>query len=214
VKKTMKEMSMQTVWRSSGLAALGALALSSVPAIAQVQPQSQEVGAYAGAVFGDDLTKSNISGRQPELDDDVAFGLRYGYNFNEAWGLDVALGYSPNKATGLPGGDIDLNLTTLDVDAVYHFPVAGKVVPYVLAGVGYVSADLDRPIAGLANGQPVAIDDDDGFTANAGLGAKFYLTDQFLLRVEGKYRYLDKLVDNLDDSLNTFEATLGASYQF
>jgi outer membrane beta-barrel protein len=212
--KTMKEISMQTVWRSSGLVALGALALSSVPALAQVQPQSQEVGAYAGAIFGDDLTKSSVSGQQPELDDDIAFGLRYGYNFNEAWGLDIALGYNPSKATGLPGGDIDLNLTTLDVDAIYHFPVAGKVIPYVLAGVGYASADLDRPIVGLSNGQPVSIDDDDGFTANAGIGAKYFVTDRFQLRLEGKYRYLDKLVDGLDDSLNTFEATLGAAYLF
>jgi outer membrane beta-barrel protein len=210
----MKEMSMKLFWKVTGLAAAGALLVNALPASAQVQTGSQTVEAYGGAQFGDDLTDVRISGQQPELDDDVTFGLRYGYNFTDAWGIETALGYSPNKVTGLAGGDIDLDLTTFDVDAVYHFSGTGRIQPYVLAGAGYAWADLDRDLLGIVNAQPVTVGDDDGFTLNAGLGAKFFATDKLLFRLEGRYRYLDKVVEHFDQSLNTFETTLGVGYQF
>jgi len=84
----------------------------------------------------------------------------------------------------------------------------------VLAGVGYASADLDRPIVGLVGATPVSIKDDNGFTLNAGIGAKYFITDNFLIRAEARYRYLDKVVDRFDDSLNTVETTLGVGYRF
>lgn len=205
---------MKALWKLTGLAALGVVAVNAMPANAQVQGGSQAVEAYVGALFGDDLTNRAISGRKPELDDDVAFGLRYGYNFTDNWGLDASLGFSPNKATRLAGGDVDLDLWTLDLDGVYHFNPGGRIVPYVLAGIGYATADLDRNLQGTINAQPVTIRDDDGFTLNAGVGAKFFATDQLLFRLEGRYRYLDKVVDHFDHSLNTFEATLGVGYQF
>lgn len=205
---------MKLDWKVAGLATVGALVLNAAPANAQVQAGSQEVEAYAGALFGDDLTETQVSGTKPKLDDDVTFGLRYGYNFTEAWGIEAALGYSPNKATHLAGSDVDLDLTTFDVDGVYNFTPSARLVPYVLAGVGYASAHLDHDLQGVVNGQPTTIRDDEGFTANAGVGAKFYATDKLLFRLEGRYRYLDKVVDHFDHSLNTFETTLGVGYQF
>lgn len=205
---------MKALWKVSGLAGIGALLLNALPASAQVQANSQEVDAYAGALFGDDVTDVRITGQQPKLDDDAVFGLRYGYNFTDNWGIESSLSYSPTKVTGLAGGDVDLNLTTLDMDAVYHFLPTGRIVPYVLAGAGYAVADLDRDVFGTVNGQPVQIRDDDGFTLNAGVGAKYFATDHVLFRLEGRYRYLDKVVDRFDHSLNTFETTLGVGYQF
>jgi OOP family OmpA-OmpF porin len=206
---------MLTTKRLIGLATLGALATTAVPAMAQVSAGSQEVHVYAGEAFGDDLTDRDVTGRTPELDDDVTYGLRYGYNFSDAWGLELSLGQTNTSVTGLPGRDTDLDLTTLDVDAVYHFNPSGRFVPYVLAGVGYASADLDRPILGTVSGVgPVRIDDDNGFTANAGVGAKYFITDNVSLRLDARYRYLDKVVDRFDDSLNTFETTFGVGFRF
>jgi outer membrane beta-barrel protein len=205
---------MKVSWKVTGLAAAGALLMNAVPAFAQVKAGSQSVEAYAGALFGDDVTDVRLSGQQPKLDDDVTFGLRYGYNFTENWGIETSLGLSPTKVTNLTGGDVDLDLWTLDVDAVYHFNPAGRFVPYVLAGAGYASADLDRDLTGTVNATPVAIRDDNGFTLNAGVGAKYFATDNLVFRLEGRYRYLDKVVDRFDDSLNTFETTLGVGYQF
>ena len=78
----------------------------------------------------------------------------------------------------MPGPDTDLDLTTFDVDAVYHFNPSSRFVPYVLAGVGYASADLDRPLVGTVSGVgPVRIDDDNGFTLNAA-GIDLWAVDQ------------------------------------
>ena len=198
----------------AGLAALGALALNAAPAVAQVEANSQEVHAYGGGLFGDDLTDTEIAGRTPKLDDDLTYGIRYGYNFTSNWGIELSLGQSASSVTELSSGDVDLDLTTVDVDAVWHFNPGSRLVPYVVAGVGYGSADLDAPIRGTVNGAAVSIEDDSGFTLNAGVGAKYFATDRFLVRFEARYRYLDAVVDNLDDSLNTFETTLGVGWKF
>jgi outer membrane beta-barrel protein len=205
---------MNKEWKLSGLAAVGVLALVAAPAQAQVEGAGNELGVYGGELFGDDLTDTAVSGRTPKLDDDFTYGVRYAYNLNKAFAVELGIGETPSSATELAGSDVDLDLTTFDVDAVWHFDLGSRVVPYVLAGVGYARANLDEPITGTVNGQAVSIDDDEGFTANAGVGAKFFVNDAFLVRLEGRYRYLDGVLDRFDDSLNTFETTLGVSWRF
>jgi outer membrane beta-barrel protein len=171
-----------------GIVGFGFLA-GAVPAVAQVTAGSQEVHVYVGATFGDELSDRRIDGRKPELDDDVTYGLRYGYNFTDAWGLEVSIGRTESSVTRLSGRDVDMDITMVDVNAIYHFNPGGSFVPYVLAGVGYASADLDRAITGTVNGiGPVRIGDDDGFTANAGIGAKYFITDKVSLRLDARYR--------------------------
>jgi outer membrane beta-barrel protein len=169
---------------------------------------------YGGELFGDKLTDRAISGRTPELDDDVTYGIRYAYNFTDTWGLEVSAGNTASSATKLAGRDIDLDLTTFDVDAVWNFPTASKFVPYLVGGAGYAWANLDSPIGGTVNGQTVSIDDDGGFTLNAGVGAKYFINDRFMVRLEARYRYVDAVLDNFDDSLSTVETTLGVGWQF
>jgi outer membrane beta-barrel protein len=204
---------MKMTKRLAGVAAVGTLALQALPAFAQ-QAGQQEVDVYAGALFGDDVTDRAISGQTPELDDDVTFGARYGYYFTDALGIELSAGHSPNSVKNVTGGDIDLDLTTIDVDAVWNIHNGTRVFPYVVAGVGYASADLDGRIQGTVGGQSVSVADDEGFTVNAGIGAKYFITDNFLIRAEARYRYLDKVVDRFDDSLNTVETTLGVGYRF
>ena len=192
------------------------LALQATTALAQVQPNTHEVDVYAGALFGDDLTKTSISGSTPKLDDNVTFGVRYTYQFLPTWAVELSSGFTPTSVKGAAGGDIDLDLTTLDADLVYNFNLSpdGRYVGYVLGGAGYAFADLDRPIQGVANGRAVSVNDDDGFTANAGVGAKYFATDHLAFRLEGRYRYFDKLVDSLDDSLNGVETTVAVGWRF
>jgi outer membrane beta-barrel protein len=204
---------MKIVKRLAGVVALGVVAVQAVPALAQ-DAGTQEVSVYAGALFGDDLTSQAISGRTPKLDDSFTYGLRYGYNFTDQFALEASLGESPSKVKNVAGGDIDLDLTTFDVDAVWNFRNGTRFTPYAFAGVGYAVADLDRSILGTVGATPVSIKDDDGFTLNAGLGARYQATDRLFLKAEARYRYLDKVVDRFDDSLNTVETTLGVGYQF
>jgi len=205
---------MKTKLKMTGLATVGALALYALPASGQVRGGTQEVDVYGGALFGDTLTDTAVSGRKPKLDDDVTYGIRYGYNLTDAWGLEVSVGNTASSATKLAGGDIDLDLTTLDVDAVWHFLPGSRFAPYLVGGVGYARANLDDPIRGTVNSQPVAIDDDGGFSLNAGIGAKYFATDRLFVRLEGRYRYVDAAVDKFKDSLSTVETTLGVGWQF
>lgn len=197
-----------------GLAGAGVFLLGAAPAMAQVEGGSQELSVYAGEIFGDDLTDTAISGRTPKLDDDITYGVRYAYNFNQAWGIEMSLGSNPNSVTGLVGSDIDIDLATVDVNAVWHFRPYSHFVPYLTAGAGYAVADLDVPIRGTISGQPVSIDDDNGFTLNVGVGAKYFVTDQFLIRFDARYRYLDAVLDRFADSPGTVEATLGVGWKF
>jgi outer membrane beta-barrel protein len=197
-----------------GLASLGAATLVTAPVFAQVEAHSQELSAYAGQLFGDKLTDTAVSGQVPELDDDVTYGVRYAYNLTPNFALEASLGETLTSATQLAGGDIDLDLSTLDLDAVWHFNPGSRLVAYAVGGVGYARANLDKPITGLVNGQAVRIDDDQGFTLNAGVGGKYYVNDRVSVRLEARYRYLDGVLDRFDDSLNTVETTLGVAWQF
>jgi outer membrane beta-barrel protein len=205
---------MKTQWKMTGLAALGALAIYAAPASAQGQDRTQEVHIYGGELFGDTLTDTAITGRKPELDDDVTYGIRYAYNFTDAWGLELSAGNTASSATKLAGRDIDLDLSTIDVDAVWHFLPGSRFSPYLVGGAGYARADLDNPILGTVSGRAVKVDDDGGFTANAGIGAKYFVNNRFMIRLEARYRYVDKVLDNFDDSLSTVETTLGVGWQF
>ena len=205
---------MKSHLKQLGFASLGVASLIAAPAYAQVEGRSQELSAYAGQLFGDKLTDTAVSGQVPELDDDVTYGFRYAYNLTPNFAIEGSVGETLTSATKLAGSDIDLDLSTVDLDAVWHFNPGDRVVAYALGGVGYARANLDKPITGLVGGQPVSIDDDSGFTLNAGAGAKFYVNDRVSVRLEARYRYLDGVLDRFDDSLDTVETTLGVAWQF
>jgi len=197
-----------------GLAALIALALYGAPAAAQEQARTQSVEIYGGEMFGDNLTNALVSGRTPRLNDNAVVGARYNYNFTDRWGIQLSGGYSPNRASRVSSGKDNLGLTTVDLDAVWnitpHFPIVG----YVLAGAGYAWAHLDTPITGDINGRPVVLGDSNGFTANVGIGAKYYVIDNLYVNVEARYRYLNRLISDSNQNLNTTETTLGIGWRF
>ncbi len=97
---------------------------------------------------------------------------------------------------------------------MWHLLPAQKWVPYLVVGVGYASASLDRPIIGTFGTQTYRIDDDSGFTANAGVGLKWFATDRVIVRAEARYRYLDKLLDRFAEPINSVETTLGIGWKF
>jgi len=196
------------------MAVAGALLLGAAPAMAQQAEARSEIGVYAGALFGDGLTEEPVSGSVPRLDDDFIAGLRYAYNFTPNFALEGSFGFNPNKVTRAVGGNVDIDVYTADVNAVWNFRNDSRLTPYLTAGVGYAFADLDRPLAGSVGGNSVSIDDDEGVTANAGGGIKYALTDRLLVRLDARYRFIDKLVDQFDDSLNGGEVTLGLGWQF
>lgn len=197
------------------LSTLALLACLPNPASSQIQPNSHELHAYVGAFFGDELTDSSISGRVAKVDDDLTFGIRYGYNFTQSLGMELSLGHTAGSVTDTPTNDIDIGLTTLDFNAIFHINTASpRWVPYITVGAGYVWADLDKSIHGKVSDLDVALGGEDSVTGNAGVGLKYFVSDRLMLRFDARYRYVDKLVDRFADSLNTFETTAGVGWRF
>jgi opacity protein-like surface antigen len=97
---------------------------------------------------------------------------------------------------------------------VWNITPQYPVVAYVLIGAGYAWANLDAPIAGEINGRAVTLTDTNGFTANAGIGAKYYVTNNLYVDVLARYRYLNRLVSDSNQHLNTAETTLGIGWRF
>jgi outer membrane protein W len=201
-----------------GFATAGAIALHGSPAAAQEQ-SSQEVQIYGGEIFGDRMTETPISGSTPRLNDSATVGARYTFNYTDMWGVQLSAGYSPSFAAHVASGNGNLGLTTVDLDGVWNImpdlKIAGyKIVPYAVVGVGYAWANLDRTIRGTVGTTPVSITDSNGYTANAGLGAKYYITNNLLVDFDARYRYLSKIVSNEGMGLNTVETSLGIGWRF
>jgi len=208
---------MKLDWKLISVATFGMLAQQALPAAAQAQDRRagpNEIGVFAGQLVGDDIDGVEIAGATPELDDDVAYGVRYGRALTDAWSLEVSLGHSPTSVTRLAGPDVDLDLTTLDADAVWHFAGSARWDPFVAFGVGYAQADLDEPLVGVVGGQQVAIGDDENYTLNAAIGAKYFATERVVVHLEARYRYFDRLLEPVDDSLETFEPTVAVGWRF
>jgi len=207
------EQSMNRQFSLLASVTLGATVLHMSPAAA-ADPASQEIQLYGGEIFGDRLTQTTISGSTPRFNDSATFGGRYTVNYTDTWGVQLSAGYSPGRAGHVRSGDSSLGVTTVDVDGVWTFTPGYKIVGYAVAGVGYAWADLDRAILGSAGGTPVTITDSNGYTANAGLGAKYYLTDTLFVDLDTRYRYFSRLVSNYGQGLNTVETTLGVGWRF
>ena len=197
----------------------GLAALPVEPAAAQTSSSSQDVQLYVGEMFGDRLMETPLSGDTPRLNDYVTFGGRYTYNFMKQLGIQLSAGYTPTRAAHVPSGDNDLGLTTVDLDAVWYvlpdYSLAGhKFCAYAETGVGYAWAHLNHNLFGFAAHRPVTITDSNGYTANAGLGAKYYLSDNFFFDFDARYRYLSKLTSDYGKGINTAQTTLSLGFQF
>jgi outer membrane beta-barrel protein len=202
-----------------GLVGLLMTAMRGELARAQASSASQDIQVYVGELFGDRLTEHALSGNHPRLDDDVNFGARYTFHFNDSWGVQLSAGYSPSRAGHVPNGATDLGLTTLDVDIEWDivpgFQFVGRpLVPYTVVGAGYAWANLDHTMFGLVGGRPTTITDSDGFTGNIGLGARYYLRDNLFVDFDARDRYLGRLVGNYGQGLNTAQTTLSLGYRF
>ncbi len=180
---------------------------------------TQDVQLYAGYLFGDDLLDRPLSGGIPHLDDNGIFGARYTYHLTDQWGVQLGAGYSPGRVAYVAGGNNSLGLTTLDLDVQWDllpdFELAGhKLVPYSVIGVGFGWANLDHPLTGNVGSIPVVVTESNGITAKAGLGARYYVTDRFFVGLEGRYRYLNRLVNEFGQGMNTTETTMSVGYRF
>lgn len=204
---------------SLGLVTVGLAALPGEPAAAQSSPRSQDVQIHVGERFGDRLTETPLSGSTPRLNDNVTFGGRYTYNFTKQLGVQLSAGYTPTRAAHVASGDSDLGLTTVDLDAVWYFIPDYSLADhafaaYTEAGVGNAWAHLNHELFGFSGTRPALLTDSNGYAVNSGLGAKYYLFDNFFLDFDARYRYLSRLTSDYGEGLNTGQTVLSLGYRF
>jgi hypothetical protein len=199
--------------------AFTAVALAAGIGTAQAQGVSQDLEFYGGAAFGDKLVEKPLASRAIELDDEAKFGTRYTISAHERFGLQIAAGASPTKIKYTQGGDVDADVYTVDANLLVNFTpnlqLAGhKLETYGVIGAGYAWADADDPLVAVIGSTPTTLDDDGGFTANAGLGAKLFVTNAIYVGLDARYRYIDTLLKNDGKELNTVETTLSIGFRF
>lgn len=189
------------------------------PQAVLADPASHDVQIYAGEIFGDRLTATPITGRYPILNDNATFGARYTYGLSRSFALQLAAGYSAGRAAQVVTGDSSLGLTTADLDVLFNVTpmlILGgrRFVLYTELGVGYAWTDLQHPLLGSIAGMPVRLDGSNDYTANIGFGAEYYLTEEFFVDLDARYRYMRGLVSRHSQGLNTAQTTLGVGYAF
>ena len=137
-----------------------------------------------GHIFDDDQN----------LDDSFLMSLGLGYNLSKNWGVEAVFTDTDADADNVSGSDTDVQ--TYRLDALYHFMSDNKLVPYLAAGIGGISAE------------PVVGDDRNHVLVNYGAGVKYFISDMFALRADVRH-----LLD-LPDPDNNLIYSAGLLFQF
>ncbi|SBT16925.1 Outer membrane porin F precursor [Marinomonas gallaica] len=125
------------------------------------------------------------------LDDDRAFGLSFGYQFDNPWGVEFTYLNLDSELSN--GQNIDADQYRLD--GLYNFFNSSSVTPYLAAGLGATHYGKD-------------LHGDENTQLNAGAGLKFALSDNTSLRAD--YRVVEDLQADHTDQV----ATIGLQYSF
>lgn len=122
------------------------------------------------------------SDRELEVEDDVNYGLGIGYVINPTWSIEAWVTESETEVDGasvLEGTEMDVKEYRLD--ALYHFAENNGWTPYLVAGVGDHSFEVD--------GQ----DKFDETRVNLGVGVKKALSEYWSFRGDVRgYNSLDE----------------------
>ena len=179
------------------LALVAVLFLTAVPALAGGGEKGDwEVGPYGGFGWLDDYGRF-----QPK--DDLLFGLRGGYFFTPHWNLELSWQRLDTETDleilGVQDEDADLNALRLNL--LYNFRPGGDIRPFVTAGVGCEKFDAHR----------FGDSSDKGF--NAGGGLRWFLTQHFDIRLDGRF-IRTRVGAGVDESQLNVEGTVGIGWVF
>ncbi|MBN1661966.1 MAG: outer membrane beta-barrel domain-containing protein [Deltaproteobacteria bacterium] len=187
---------MRILYRTT-LIVISLVFLIPLSARSEIRAGSFEVSPFAGYNF--------FESRQ-NLEDSFVFGGRFGYNFTKNFGAEIAGEYirsgvddkaEPWTKEGQFTSPIDnVDIILYHLDLLYHFMPEEKFNPFIVAGYGF------------ANYDPEKINDHDMAFVSFGLGAKYWLSDNFALRLD--------LRDNMvfDETIHNLEATVGIVFAF
>jgi hypothetical protein len=158
------------------------------------------LGAYGLKAYEDFEVTASGSGTDADVgDSDLGAGARLGVRFLDHVAVEVFY-------ESVQGFEVEDNNVSADLDlaqagvAAKLFPFTGRFQPYLLAGGGAATADID----GAFNA------DDDGGFLRAGLGLDVYLTANLALFAEANYNHMTGGTEDLDH----VDAMLGLMFRF
>jgi OmpA-OmpF porin, OOP family len=172
----------------------------------------QRAGALTLSPFVGGYTFDGVQ----RLETRPVYGLRLGYDITKNLGVEATFDYVNTKNTSNvtpPGGQIknnpnsNLNVYNYRLEGIYNFMPANKFVPFVAIGGG------GSTITNRKNGEKSNND----ATANAGVGFKYFLTEDLALRADT--RAIMSFHHNIDfkgggDTWLNYEYTLGVQFLF
>lgn len=191
-----KEYSMISLKKMTLPLFLGVVFFSPMVANAEIKARSVELSPFLGYHFFE---------KDQNLEDDFVFGGRAGYNFTNRFGIEGAVEFintnvdDNSQAFSTEGqfaSPIDgVKIGSYHLDLLYHFMPERKFNPFIVAGYG-------------ATHYSPKINDDNMSVVSYGVGAKYWLAENFGLRAD--------LRDNLvvDDTFHNVAATLGVIFRF
>jgi hypothetical protein len=138
------------------------------------------------------------------LDDHVSLSAHVEHLSNLEVTFDDGVRGSPESGRSILEGDT----WSLSADLAIY-PWTGRVQPFLLAGLGWLWADLEEQPVRTADATPgspdpglvklgLGIDSGDDLMARFGAGVEFYLTDYFFLHADASYVLGTGEVDDLD----------------
>jgi len=143
-----------------------------------------------------------FDGKQ-HLEANDMYGLRVGYNFTKAFGVEGLFDYSHNNKSTNHTVNAGISMFRYGGELLYHFIPDSVFVPYIAAGYSAVKFDGDS----------------DGYTDknynqtkgafDYGVGAKFFVSENIALR--GDVRHI---IYKYDQTYSNYESTVGVYFAF
>lgn len=196
--------------RTGSMWTLGALFIAGLFLGSATAPAEAQIslGISGGIYQPDDEGDGNV-------DTTEVLGIRGGYRFRPNLGfeasvsrLDLADAFSLDDEG--PAGfdfDFDIDLTNLDL-SLQWFPGGGSFVVFGGPGVSRIATDVTATIFGQTFSDS---DVEEIFTAHAGLGYEWLISDRFFIRPEARVRRFfddeEELPDDEDILVVTYDAT-------
>lgn len=171
----------------------------SLAAHAEMKEGAYEFSPFVGKHFFDE---------DQNLEDDVVYGGRFGYNFTSRFAVEGSLSrvgsnVDDTSILGSKEGQYrspmnGVDVTFYDVSALYHFMPESNFNPYIAAGFG--AAHYSPEIA-----------DKDMSAFNIGVGAKYWLSENVALRFDVRDYMVSELVQ---EHFHNVQATVGLVFSF
>ncbi len=162
-------------------------------------------GIYLGLQGGFSAQKPSLKDVEFNTDTTYLYGFRAGVRFM-MMGLELNYFQAAHNLeladiVGLDWGGRDIDYNFIGLNLKYFFPLMA-VHPYITAGYGYYSANIEN------------IDKDREKGYNFGLGVELMLGRKFSLIAEGKYHLVDFNIDDKELEVGDFTLSGGFNIHF